>query len=98
MEDLRLILVVEVCEQFGFQLFPDRCTSCGFPLVEKLYQCIPFCWFCACDKKTAMLGRAALLKARLANQGIFLEERREIRQEHPEMYEPRGPFKFGMPL
>ncbi len=97
MEDLRLVLAVQVCEEFGFQLFPNRC-ECGYPMVEKPNQRIPFCWFCACDRKSATVARATLLKAKLAEHGIVMEERRELHPDHYEFYEPQGPFKFGMPL
>ena len=81
MIDFKLALAQEVAEQIGAKVLPDRCCAvinneiiCGHPLVIKPDQDFPFCWFCVTDKQAAQRGRTALTKAKLASQGIFIEE------------------------
>lgn len=80
--DIRLAFAQEVASQIDADILPEYCkaiindegTICGFPLVEKRRQCIPFCWFCVTDKMAAQRGRTALMKAKLAAKGIIISE------------------------
>lgn len=98
MNDLRLELAVEVCEQNGYQLFAGRCEVCNFPLVEQPHKLLPFCYYCNNDRVTALLAHETLLKMKLAAKGIRFETHRDITPQSPEAYEPQGVFRFGMPL
>lgn len=74
MIDFRLALAQEVADQIGAFVQSGRCLKCRAPLMEKVEQGIPFCWFCMTDRMAAQRGRTALTKAKMAANGIFLEE------------------------
>lgn len=94
----RLIMAMEVAEQIGAMVLQQECKAiinnegaiCGFPLMEKPKQDLPFCWFCVTDKMTAQRGKNALTKAKLLSKGIVMDE------FHPptvttELVNPRNP-------
>ncbi len=79
--DFKLAMATEVAAMIGARVLDQRCDSraaptviCGWPLMEKPDQGMPFCWGCTTDKKTAMQGRALLLRAQMAEHGITIAE------------------------
>ena len=72
MMNFRLFFAQDVAEQIGAMVCPERCIKCGMPLLEKIEQAIPFCWFCVTDRISALRGRTALTKAKMALRGIIV--------------------------
>jgi hypothetical protein len=97
--DIKLELAMTVCDQLGYRLFPARCIDCGFPILEKYKKNAWFvgCWFCHDRKERALAMRATLHKAKLAEQGILLEETHSAAALE-ESVPLQGRPMFGMPL
>ncbi len=98
--DIRLEFAEEVAEEIQAVLVEGRCDKCGWPLMEKPEQGMPFCWGCTTDKRTAMEGREKLLRAKLAERGIEMPAGAAWRAAEPEKTseELNGCFQSGQPL
>jgi len=66
--DLRLTLAQDIAEQIDARIYPGRC-DCGWPLMVKEVQGMPFCWNCTADRVTAERGRNLLERIK---QGITI--------------------------
>lgn len=97
--DIMLEMAQEVAAEIGAVIVDGRC-DCGWVLIEKPEQGMPFCWGCTTDKQTAMEGRALLLRARLAEKGIMIPADKAWRaaEETEKVIEPQGCLGIGMPL
>ncbi len=69
--NIRTSIAIEVSAQIGAIVLDQMCT-CGWPLLEKPEQGLPFCWGCVTDRTCAQRGRTVLAKTKLAASGIHL--------------------------
>ena len=99
--DLKSQIIFDIADTIHADVLPQRCIRCGFPLIKRHLQDMPFCWGCYTDRLTAQEGRTALLKARLAADGIVIvpEEKREVAIPFDQEWDPpSGAFATGQPL
>lgn len=71
--NIRRLMADEIAERIQAKVLDQLC-DCGWPLMEKANQAMPFCWGCTTDRITAQRGRDVLTKVRLAARGILIEE------------------------
>jgi hypothetical protein len=102
--DIRFSIAFEVAEEMGARVlvnelcnFTRNGRDCGWPLLEKPEQGMPFCWGCTTDRINAQRGRTALTKARMAEKGIIIEDLHAAPAIEPEHHD-NWSFTNGMAL
>jgi len=72
--DIRNAIAQDVAETMGATVEKEKC-DCGWPLMTKPNQGMPYCWGCTVDNMTAQRGRALLFKIQF--QKSWIEKSRE---------------------
>lgn len=71
--DYRDIMTISYAKEQNAEILQRRCP-CGLYMLRRYDQYLEYCWDCYCSKVWAQRGRDVLVKARLKDKGLFIND------------------------